>query len=67
MDEASFIQTAIAADEAWMRANDEAQLAAQKRGDKEAFHRLFSEKGERLRLAKADMVGYLRTYYSHLR
>ena len=64
---ASFIQAAIAADEAWMRANDQAQLEALRRGDKAEWKRLFDEKGERLSAAKGNMVSYLEKYYPHLR
>lgn len=64
---ASFMQAAIAADEAWMRANDKAQLEALRGGDKAEWKRLFDQKGERLSAAKGDMLSYLEKYYPHLR
>lgn len=62
----SFMLAAIAADEAWMRANDQAQLDALKRSDKAEWNRLFKEKGDRLRAAKGDMFEYLQAYYPQL-
>jgi len=59
----SFMQAAIAADQAWMRANDQAQAEALRRGDKAEWKRLFDEKGQRLSDAKGNMVDYLKMYY----
>lgn len=62
----AFMIAAMAADDAWMQANDQAQANALKRGDKVEFNRLFKEKGDRLSVAKGDLFEYLRTYYPNL-
>ena len=66
-EEASFLQAAIAADQAWFRTYDNNLLQAIKSGNKVEEKRLFDEANERLRAEKEDTFGYYRKYYAHLR